>query len=121
MQGFGSLTTGEAQRAFLHTARSILDIRGQRVSARDRLYLAADMPTLIVWGGRDPMIPVAHAYDAHTSMPGSRLEVFDNAGHFPFNDEPVHFSRLLREFIRGTKPADLDEEHVRHLLLQGGA
>ena len=120
-EGFGSLTTGEAQRAFLHTARSIIDISGQRVSARDRLYLAADMPTLIVWGARDPMIPVAHAYDAHASMPGSRLEVFANAGHFPFNDEPVRFSQLLSGFVRETHPADLDEEHVRRLLLQGSA
>jgi pimeloyl-ACP methyl ester carboxylesterase len=121
MEGFGSLTTGEAQRAFLHTARSIIDISGQRVSARDRLYLAADMPTLIVWGERDPMIPVAHAYDAHASMPGSQLEVFPDAGHFPFNDEPVRFSRLLCDFVRDTDPADLDEEHVRRLLLQGSA
>jgi pimeloyl-ACP methyl ester carboxylesterase len=119
MAGFGSLTTGEAQRAFLHTARSIIDISGQRVSARDRLYLAADMPTLIVWGRRDPMIPVAHAYDAHATMPGSRLEVFDDAGHFPFNDDPVRFSQLLCDFVRDTEPADLDEEHVRRLLLQG--
>src|SRR4051794_15720283 len=74
VEGFGSLTTGEAQRAFLHTARSIIDMSGQRVSARDRLYLAADMPTLIVWGDRDPMIPVSHAYDTHAAIPGSRLE-----------------------------------------------
>src|SRR3954454_3218946 len=84
VEGFGSLTTGEAQRAFLHTARSIIDRSGQRVSARHRLYLAADMPTLIVWGDRDPMIPVSHAYDTHAAIPGSRLEVFAGAGHFPF-------------------------------------
>ena len=119
MEGFGSLTTGEAQRAFVHTARSIIDISGQRVSARDRLYLAADMPTLIVWGDRDPMIPVAHAYDAHVAMPGSRLEVFAGAGHFPFNDEPVRFSQVLCDFIRDTDPADIDEERVRRLLVQG--
>ena len=119
IEGFGSLTTGEAQRAFVHTARSIIDISGQRVSARDRLYLAADMPTLIVWGDRDPMIPVAHAYDAHAAMPGSRLEVFTGAGHFPFNDEPVRFSQVLCDFIRDTDPAELDEERVRRLLVQG--
>jgi pimeloyl-ACP methyl ester carboxylesterase len=121
LEGFASLTTGEAQRAFLHTARSIIDISGQRVSARDRLYLAGDMPTLIIWGARDPMIPVAHAYDAHGAIPHSRLEVFESAGHFPFNDEPVRFSQALSDFIRETDPADLDEEHIRRLLLQGGA
>ena len=42
---------------------------GQRVSATDRLYLAEDMPTLIVWGERDPMIPAAHGHAAHALIP----------------------------------------------------
>src|SRR3954454_5175643 len=98
-EGFASLAAVDARRAFLHTARSIIDITGQRVSARDRLYLAAGMPTLIVWGARDPMIPVAHGEDAHREMPGSRLEVFPDAGHFPFNDDPSRFAAVLRDFV----------------------
>jgi len=50
--GLASLRDDDARRAFLHTARSILEPSGQRVSARDRLYLAEGMPTLIVWGER---------------------------------------------------------------------
>src|SRR4051812_4880760 len=84
-EGFASLTAVDARHAFLHTARSIIDITGQRVSARDRLYLTEGMPTLIVWGERDPVIPAAHGYAAHAAMPGSRLEMFEGAGHFPFN------------------------------------
>src|SRR2546423_2168848 len=38
-----------SRRAFLETLRSVIDVHGQRVSARDRLYLLGDMPTLIVW------------------------------------------------------------------------
>jgi fermentation-respiration switch protein FrsA (DUF1100 family) len=117
LEGFASLSAVDARRAFLHTARSIIDLGGQRVSARDRLYLAAGMPTLIVWGERDPMIPVAHARAAHAEMPGSRLEVFPEAGHFPFNDDPVRFAAVLRDFIDSTEPATHDEEHVRRLLL----
>src|SRR3954469_20505866 len=76
LEGFGSLSAVDARRAFLHTARSIIDVGGQRVSARDRLYLASGMPTLIVWGANDPMIPAAHGRAAHAEMPGSRLEIF---------------------------------------------
>jgi pimeloyl-ACP methyl ester carboxylesterase len=121
LEGFASLAAVDARRAFLHTARSIIDLTGQRVSARDRLYLAAGMPTLIVWGENDPMIPVAHGHEAHAAMPGSRLEVFSDAGHFPFNDDPLRFASLLREFVAGTAPAEHDEERVRRLLRREAA
>jgi pimeloyl-ACP methyl ester carboxylesterase len=118
LEGFASLSAVDARRAFLHTARSIIDLTGQRVSARDRLYLAAETPTLLVWGENDPMIPVAHGRAAHAAMPGSRLEVFPDAGHFPFNDDPVRFAAVLREFVAGTAPAEHDEERIRRLLLR---
>src|SRR5947208_13711590 len=69
------LTDARAQRAFVHTIRAVIDPSGQRVSARDRLYLAAEVPTLIVWGARDHVIPVAHAHVAHHLIPGSRHDV----------------------------------------------
>ena len=121
LEGFGSLAAVDARRAFLQTARSIMDVTGQRVSAQDRLYLAAGMPTLIVWGENDPMIPVAHGRAAHAEMPGSRLEVFPDAGHFPFNDDPVRFAAVLRQFVAGTAPAEHDEERIRRLLLREAA
>jgi pimeloyl-ACP methyl ester carboxylesterase len=117
LEGFGSLSELDARRAFRHTTRSIIELGGQRVSAQDRLYLAAGMPTLIVWGERDPMIPVAHGRAAHAEMPGSRLEVFPDAGHFPFNDDPLGFARVLRDFIVSTEPAAHDEDRMRRLLL----
>ena len=121
LEGFASLATIDAQRAFLHTARSIIDLTDQRVNAQDRLYLAAGMPTLIVWGEKDPMIPAAHGHAAHAAMPGSRLEIFPDAGHFPFNDDPVRFAALLRDFVAGTAPAEHDEEQIRRLLLREAA
>ena len=112
-RGYGSLADGDARQAFIHTLRAVIDHGGQRVNATDRLYLAADMPSLIVWGRRDPIIPVAHAGIAHRGMPGSRLEVFDDSGHFPQLDDPVRFARTVSDFIDSTEPADADADAMR--------
>ena len=115
-EGVASLRSREAREAFVATVRSVIDTRGQRVSAIDRLYLSAEMPTLIVWGQRDPMIPAAHGHAAHEAMPGSRLEVFEGAGHFPFLDDPERFAAVLADFIATTEPATADDDRTRALL-----
>lgn len=115
-RGYASLADPEARAAFLCTARSVIDHRGQRVSARDRLYLADAIPTIIVWGERDRIIPVSHAHRASEEMPGSELKVFDDAGHFPHLDRPLPFTRGLTKFIKGTKPARLGHREIRRLL-----
>jgi pimeloyl-ACP methyl ester carboxylesterase len=107
--GIGSLTDAGAREAFVHTARAAIDAGGQRVSATDRLYLAAQLPTLIVWGERDPIIPVAHGHAAHAAIRGSRLEVFGGAGHFPHREEPVRFVSVLEDFLGTTEPAAIAE------------
>jgi pimeloyl-ACP methyl ester carboxylesterase len=117
-EGFDSLGDADARWAFLHTARSVIDGSGQRVNASDRLYLTEHMPSLIIWGDRDRMIPVEHGRRAHELMPGSRLEVFEGAGHFPFNDAPAHFAEVLEDFIATTKAARFDDEQIRQLLLR---
>ena len=43
----------------------------------DRCYLTQGMPTMLIWGDEDPIIPVEHAYNAHAAIPGSRLEIFE--------------------------------------------
>jgi pimeloyl-ACP methyl ester carboxylesterase len=117
--GLRSLRDESARRAFLHTARSILDPTGQRVSATDRLYLAEGMPTLIVWGERDPMIPADHGRAAHAAIPHSRLELFPDAGHYPFADDPARFVAVLTDFVATTEPSVYDEEAIRRRLREG--
>ena len=56
--GYASLSNAEGRSAFIHTVRAVIDPTGQRINASDRLYLASKMPTLIVWGSRDRIIPV---------------------------------------------------------------
>jgi pimeloyl-ACP methyl ester carboxylesterase len=103
-RSFISLADPGHRRAFLHTARSVLDPGGQRVRATERLYLTEGLPTLIVWGTADSMIPVAHGHRAHALIPGSRLELFEGAGHFPHADDPARFTELLVDFLDHTEP-----------------
>jgi pimeloyl-ACP methyl ester carboxylesterase len=120
LRGHASLSDGEARAAFIHTLRTIVDPLGQRVDASDRLYLAQAIPFLILWGERDPIIPVEHARAAHRLVPGSRLELFPNAGHFPHLDDPLRFVALLIDFMETTEPADVHADRLGELL-RGGA
>jgi pimeloyl-ACP methyl ester carboxylesterase len=107
-RGYATLGDAGSRRAFLHTLRAVLEPTGQRVSATDRLYLSEMVPTLILWGRRDPLIPCAHGEAAHKAMPGSQLEIFDKSGHFPHIDQPLRFARALIDFIESTEPADFE-------------
>jgi pimeloyl-ACP methyl ester carboxylesterase len=120
-EGLESLGDAEARRAFVLTARSVIDPRGQRVDARDRLYLAAEVPVLFVWGERDRLIPLRHGQAAHALVPGSRLEVVRGAGHFPFNDDPGRFAAVVSDFVRTTPPAVYDQGRLEALLRAGPA
>jgi len=119
--GLASLQDIETRRAFVHTARSVIDVYGQRVDATDKLYLAAAVPTLIMWGDNDPIIPARHGIRAHELMPGSRLRLFERSGHFAHHDDPVGFVTTLREFIATTKPSEPDDDRLRRLVVEHGA
>jgi pimeloyl-ACP methyl ester carboxylesterase len=107
-RAYGTLADADRRKAFLSTLHAVVDTEGQRVAALDRLYLAADLPILIVWGERDPIIPVAHGRAAHAQLPGSRLEVFPNAGHIPMQEAPGRFTAVLQRFLDDTEPAQFD-------------
>jgi pimeloyl-ACP methyl ester carboxylesterase len=118
-RGFLSLEEPQARRVFLHTVRGIIDPGGQRVSATDKLYLAEGVPTLIVWGEKDPLIPASHAHRAHETIAGSRLEIFPGAGHYPYLDDPERFATILLDFIRSTHPPPVDASRLRSRLRTG--
>ena len=119
--GFASLQDIEARRAFVQTARAVIDVGGQRVNATDKLYLAEAVPTLILWGDRDPIIPARHGIRAHELMPGSRLRIFEGTGHFPHHDDPVGFAAAIREFVDTTQPSEPDEDRLRRLVVEHAA
>ena len=112
-RGYGSLAEPERRKAFLATLRSVVGTEGQRVSAADRFYLAEEVPVLIVWGARDPIIPASHGEDAHGVLPGSRLEIFDGVGHLPQIEQPTRFITVLEDFLAETEPARFDRDEWR--------
>jgi pimeloyl-ACP methyl ester carboxylesterase len=108
-----------ASSAFSRTLRAVVDWRGQVVTMLDRCYLTQSVPVQLIWGEDDSVIPVSHASMAHAAMPGSRLEVFENSGHFPFHDQPDRFVEIVERFINSTEPAEYDQDVLRSLLRTG--
>jgi pimeloyl-ACP methyl ester carboxylesterase len=118
---FDALPDATARLAFVRTLRAVVDWRGQVVTMLDRCYLTSGMPTLLIWGGRDVVIPCEHARVAHAAMPGSRLQVFERAGHFPHHSDPERFVSVLHDFLNGTDPAYYAGHDWRELLRAGRA
>jgi len=116
--GVGSLGDPATRAAFLHTARSVMDVRGQRVDGRDRLYLAADLPLLVLWGAKDAIIPVEHGRALAQALPTARLEVFEKSGHFPHLTEPARLADVLLNWVSTTEAAQLDAHSLTQRLRQ---
>lgn len=113
-RSYASLENAERRRAFFRSLRDVIDLGGQAISALNRLPQAARLPILIVWGARDPFIPVSHAVVAHDALPGSRLEIFDGVGHYPHCEAPARFVEVLVDFITSTAPARLSTRSAQH-------
>ncbi|MCZ4562846.1 alpha/beta fold hydrolase [Rhodococcus sp. IEGM 1401] len=97
---FASMADPATRRAFLSTARSVIDFRGQTVSATRLLANFTDVRALLIWGERDAIIPISHAHAVREHMPdGTTLEVVPGAGHFPHLDEPRRFDSVIRDFM----------------------
>src|SRR3989440_3546665 len=103
------LEQAAGRTAFLQTLRAVIDVHGQRVSARDRLYLLGAMPTLVAWGERDHTIPLAHGREAHEAIPGSRFETLPRAAHFPHLEDPEGLAAILRDFLESSEPHRIED------------
>jgi pimeloyl-ACP methyl ester carboxylesterase len=118
-RGYASLVEPGAREAFIDTMRGVIGPDGQKVSAMDRLYLAEQMPFLIVWGARDPIIPVAHGRAAHEAVEGSRYVEFEDSGHWPMLDAPDRLTDAITAFIAETEPFEWSLEGARSRLQRG--
>jgi pimeloyl-ACP methyl ester carboxylesterase len=113
---YASLSGAENRAAFLRTLRAVVDPGGQTVSALDRIYLAEGLPTMIIWGSQDPIIPIEHGYAAHEAIPGSRFEIMQGCGHFPHAQQPGRFVELLEDFMATTEPGSAEVGDYREFL-----
>ncbi len=116
-KAYSSLSHAENRKAFVKTLRSVVEPCGQSVNATDRLYLAAAMPTLLIWGDEDRIIPIEHAYAAHEAIPGSRLEVFEGGSHFPHVDDPDRFVAVVKDFMATSESTPGGTSGFRDLLV----
>jgi pimeloyl-ACP methyl ester carboxylesterase len=96
---YSSLSDRQTRQSFLKTLRSVVDYRGQAVSALNRLQVAGDLPIMAIWGDKDNIIPVDHAYAAHEVRQDTRLEVLPGIGHFPQVEAPNEVVDLIEDFI----------------------
>lgn len=103
---YTSLSDAATRRAFSRTLRSVVDHRGQSVSALNRLHMTSELPTLVIWGDHDKIIPVEHGYAVAELRPATRLEVLPGVGHFPHVERPNDVVDLLEDFIATTDPFD---------------
>lgn len=119
-RAYSSLAGAENRRAFVRTIKTVIDPGGQTVSALDRVYLASHLPTLIVWGENDQIIPVSHALVAHEAIAGSRLELLADVGHFPHTEAPERFLEVLLDFLGSTQAAAGSGPSFREVLRTAG-
>lgn len=116
-RAYASLAGAPNRKAFVRTMRGVIEPTGQTIDATDRLYLAARVPTMLVWGDRDPIIPVAHGKAAHEAIDGSRLEIMEGMGHFPHVEEPERFAAVLLDFISSTVAGPIGSGGLRDVIL----
>lgn len=106
-QNFGD---PQSRLAFLATLRSVVDHRGQRVSALEKLTVVHHLPVLLIWGELDPTIPLEHARNAVQRLPGAELVVFAGVGHEPHKAYPLRCAELIDEYL-----TRLDGDRVERL------
>jgi pimeloyl-ACP methyl ester carboxylesterase len=108
-RAYSSFSDRPTRDAFLRTLRSVVDYRGQAVSALNRLHIRSELPTLAIWGDDDQIIPAEHGHAAMAVRPGGRLEVLPGVGHFPHVEAPNEVADIIDDFMRATKQdADVD-------------
>jgi pimeloyl-ACP methyl ester carboxylesterase len=84
--------------AQLATLRSQVGLRGQREVLLDRLH-DLEPPTLVVWGGRDRVLPPSQAHEAIARLRNGSLELVPDCGHLPQVEHPERFASTLARFL----------------------
>jgi 4,5:9,10-diseco-3-hydroxy-5,9,17-trioxoandrosta-1(10),2-diene-4-oate hydrolase len=89
--------------ATLGTIRTVVGSMGQREVLLDQLP-SLRMPTLIVWGIEDKVVPYSHAKEAIALVQDGSLELIPNCGHLPHVEQPKRFVSVLGQFLSEHQP-----------------
>ena len=107
-EGYEMSSLPGAQRCLLSTLRSMFNIWGVRSDAYrpilDRLE-EIEVPTLVIWGAQDRILPVTHAHKAAKRLPNARLHIFDPCGHVPNIERAEEFNALVTDFLAKNPPS----------------
>jgi pimeloyl-ACP methyl ester carboxylesterase len=91
----------------LQLTRELGTFRGVRRPWRDALIAAtatAAVPTLVVWGDRDLILPAAHLEAAKRLLPHARTHLFADTGHMPQIERAEEFAQLVQDFWAASAP-----------------
>ncbi|WP_234834960.1 alpha/beta fold hydrolase [Mycolicibacterium stellerae] len=110
------LSAEHQRRAFLRTARTVIDWRGQTVSAIRQLGLLSDVPLLVAWGANDKTIPPQHHHALAERVPHAVTVEIAGAGHYPHETAPAQMLSALQTFLAATQPYRYEEDRFVQLL-----
>jgi pimeloyl-ACP methyl ester carboxylesterase len=97
------IMSGAGRPGFIDALNALLDY-----DFRDRLG-EIRVPTFIVWGNEDMLVPVEDASEFERLIPNSRKVIFEDTGHVPMLERPETFNSLLMEFLAEEYPATESE------------
>jgi pimeloyl-ACP methyl ester carboxylesterase len=110
------LAGARQRRSFVRTARTVIDWRGQTVSATRQLGLLRDIPVLVAWGAGDTTIPPQHHYDFAERVPHAVMLELPEAGHYPHESAPAALLEAIHGFLMTTRPFQYSEARWTELL-----
>ncbi|GAC1436485.1 MAG: hypothetical protein NVSMB51_07950 [Solirubrobacteraceae bacterium] len=100
------LSDASRRGAFLKSVRAVIDVHGQCVSGFEHLKHCSGIPMMLLWGTRDPVIPVAHALRVAELHPEIPVVLLDGVGHHPHLTRPDYVADRLLRFASGGAPLD---------------
>jgi pimeloyl-ACP methyl ester carboxylesterase len=114
--GLRGLADARQRQTFVRTARSVIDWRGQSVSASRQLGLLGNLPVLIAWGSEDKTIPPLHHRAIARQLPDPHHVEIAGAGHYPHESAPAELLPAVHAFLESTAPFLYSETRWRQLL-----
>jgi hypothetical protein len=103
-EGLRRLTHAGQRRTFIRTARTVINWRGQTISATQHLKQLAGLPVMLAWGSDDRTIPPHHHRAVADLLTEPHLLEIDGAGHYPHETAADRLLPALHRFLGSTAP-----------------